>query len=474
MKSPIVKGISSLTVLGLLLVTAIVMRAPSAAAQDASGAKQGVAKSPPAGGQATSQGQQSGPAADATKKDAPKKDARYAATPPELEPYGRFANPYKRFFLEALEATGPGRDLPEPDVATVKIGLLAPFERTHEGYMGRPIYDGVVMAIDEANAEGGYKGKPFELVPRNDTGLWGASANEIARFAYDDDCWGIIGSVDSANTHIAIRVGLKIEIPIITPADTDPTFSETRIPWAFRNIPDDRQFAYTIAWHVFKDLGLERVAILRANNRYGRFGVSEFRAGAVRFAKPAPVEINYEVEFENVNPDFTAQLERLEATQPEGLVLWADADAAANVVKAIRAKGFKMPIFACERVVNPDFITIAGEAAEGVVGVFPFNPDRGDPDYEAFVKKYEERTGVRPLCYAAYAYDSTKMLVEAIRKAGLNRWKIRDALAEMPTFKGVTGESRMDLTLTNRASICLCTVKNGKWVFGEPAVTRVW
>jgi branched-chain amino acid transport system substrate-binding protein len=403
------------------------------------------------------------------------KDDVYANTPKELQPFARLKEPYKRFFLEPLEANGPGRDLPEPtDVKTVKIGLLAPFERTHEGYMGKPILDGVKMAIEEANAEGGYKGKPFELVARNDTGLWGASANEIARFSYDENCWGIIGSVDSANTHIAIRVGLKTEIPIITPADTDPTFSETRIPWAFRNIPDDRQFTYTIAWHVFRDLDLKRVAMLRTNNRYGRFGVGEFRAGAVRFGRPAPIEINYEVAYENVNPDFKDQLERIEKTAPEGLVLWADAVAAAHLVKAIRARGFKMPIFASERVVNDDFIKVAGPAAEGVVGVYPYNPDRGDPDYDAFAKKYEARTGGKPLCYAAYAYDSTKMLVEAIRKVGLNRFLIRDALAAMPAYKGVTGESHMDLTLTNRASIVFCTVKGGKWVFGEPKVTRTW
>ncbi len=398
----------------------------------------------------------------------------YANQPKELEPFSRFAKPYKRFFLEPLEANGPGRDSPEPDVKTVKIGLLAPFERSHEGYMGKPIHEGVKMAIEEANAEGGYKGKPFELVARNDTGLWGASANEIARFAYDEDCWGIIGSVDAANTHIAIRVALKVEIPVITPADTDYTFSETRIPWAFRNIPDDRQFTYTLAWHIFKDLDLKRVAILRTNNRYGRFGVAQFRKGAVRFARPAPIEINYEVAYENVNPEFTAQIERIEKTSPEGLVLWADAVPAGRLVKAIRERGFKMPIFMCERAVNPEFLKAAGPAAEGVIGVYPFNPARGDPDYEAFSRKYERRTGEGPLCYAAYAYDSTKMLVEAIRKAGLNRFLIRDALSSMPVYKGVTGESHMDLTLTNRASIVLCTVKDGRWVFGVPEVTRGW
>ena len=330
------------------------------------------------------------------------------------------------------------------------------------------------VSIEEANAAGGYKGKPFELAARNDTGLWGASANEIARFAYDEDCWGIIGSVDAANTHIAIRVALKIEIPMITPADTDPTFSETRIPWAFRNIPDDRQLTYSIMWHVFKDHAFQKVAMVRANNRYGRFGVGEFRAGAVRFGKPAPIEINYEVAMENVNPELTAQIERIEKTAPEAIVLWADARPGALIVKKIRERGFKMPIYACERVVTPEFIEVAGPAAEGVVASYPFNPQGGDPAYEAFAAKYRERTKKDPTVHAAYGYDATNMLIEAVRKSGLNRFRIRDTLAEMTSYKGVTGLCRFDYTLTNRAPTILCTVKGGRWVFGEPRSSQTW
>ncbi|MBN1417207.1 MAG: ABC transporter substrate-binding protein [Planctomycetes bacterium] len=407
--------------------------------------------------------------------DPPAKEERYADTPKELEPFGRFVKePYKRFFLEPLEALGPGRDVPEPDVETVKIGLLAPIERTHEEYIGKPISEGVRLAIEDANAAGGYEGKPFELLVRNDNGLWGSSASEIVRFAYDDACWGIIGSVDSANTHIAIRVALKIEIPIITPGDTDPTFSETNIPWAFRNIPDDRQMAYTIVFYVFRELGLDRVAIVRTNNRYGRFGVGEFRAGSVRFRKPAPIEINYEVHFENVNPDLTLQMDRLEETKPEGVVLWADAVAAGHIVKAMRARGLTMPVFACDRAVHPNFVRVAGPAAEGVVGAYPFDPDRGDPAYDDFAKRYEERTGTKPTSYAAYGYDAAMMYVQAIRKAGLNRFRIRDALQEMRNFKGITGEARFDHSLSNRAPVVLATVKDGRFVFDEPKVKKAW
>jgi ABC-type branched-subunit amino acid transport system substrate-binding protein len=418
--------------------------------------------------------------AEDTSKDNDEVIKPYGNTPEDLRPYNRFVRkPYKQFFVSPpdnpIEFFGPGRDKPEPDVKTVKIGLLAPLERTHEDYMGRPMLWATQMAIDEANAAGGYKGKPFELIVRNDNGLWGASANEIAAFSYQDKVWAIIGSVDGANTHIAIRVALKTEVPMMNVSDTDPTLMETKIPWVFRNIADDRQMTYTIAYYVYKQLGYRRVAILRTNNRYGRFGVGEFRASSIRLGKPAPIEINYEVHFKNVNPDFTIQMERIEKVRPEAVLLWADAEAAGYIVKEMRKRGLNMPIFASDRVVNPTFLKIAGEAAEGVVATYPYNPD--DTDNEklvAFKQCYKERFGIEPDAYAAHAYDGTNMVIDAIRKAGLNRYRIRDELAKMKRYQGVTGEIMMDDVYSDRSSCAIATVRNGKFVFGEPKIARLF
>ncbi|MCC7264493.1 MAG: ABC transporter substrate-binding protein [Candidatus Latescibacteria bacterium] len=395
----------------------------------------------------------------------------YGNTPEDLRPYHNFVQqPYKQFFLEPLAFTGPGRDQAEPQVDSVKIGVLAPLERSYETYIGRPMLDGIQIAIDEANAQGGYQGKPFALVVHNDTGLWGASANEIARFTYQDSAWAVIGTVDGANTHIAIRVALKTEIPVMNVADTDPTLVETRIPWIFRDIADDRQMTYTIAYYAFKEMNYQKVAILRANNRYGRFGVSEFRSAAVRLGRPTPIEINYETNYDQVNPEFKVQLERLKKVKPDAVVLWADAEAAGELVKRIREAGLKMPLLACDRVVNPRFLQLAGPAAEGVIATSPYNPDADSPALKHFAAAYHQRTGADPGVYAAHAYDGTWMVIEAIRKAGLNRYRIRDALAETKSYQGVTGLIEMDDAYSDRGPVTMATVRQGRFAFGLPEV----
>jgi ABC-type branched-subunit amino acid transport system substrate-binding protein len=399
----------------------------------------------------------------------------YGNTPEELRPYGRFVRkPYKQFFVTPLEFTGPGREKPEPDVSTVKIGLLAPLERSHEAYIGKRLLRGVELAIDEANAAGGYRGKPFELIVRNDTGLWGASANEVVAFSYVDSVWAVIGTVDGANTHIAIRVALKTELPVMNVADTDPTLVETKIPWIFRNIADDRQMAYTIAYHVYRELGFKRVAILRANNRYGRLGVSEFRTGSVRLKHPAPIEINYEIAYTHLNPEFRVQIERLKRVKPDAVVLWADGGAGGHLVRRIRETGLEMPVFACDRVLDPRFLELAGNAAEGVVAAVPFNPEADIPRLGQFNVAYRKRYDEEPTVYAAHAYDGAHMVIRAIWKAGLNRYRIRDALAEMDGYTGVTGEIVMDEVHADRGPVTMATVRNGRWVYNEPKVAGVF
>ena len=126
---------------------------------------------------------------------------------------------------------------------TVKIGFIGPIVPTVSVATGGKSHDekpwarrcsrAAKLAIEEANAQGRLPQRkiPFELVVKNDNGLWGSSGNEIINMAYKDNVWAILGTIDGANSHIAIRVALKTEILMMNTGDTDPTFIETNIPW---------------------------------------------------------------------------------------------------------------------------------------------------------------------------------------------------------------------------------------------------
>jgi branched-chain amino acid transport system substrate-binding protein len=402
-----------------------------------------------------------------------KTNLNYASSSADVEPFGG-VQPFKEHFLIQMEYTGSGRGIPEPEnLETVKIGFLGPIMPTvsvatggksHEEALGIAMLRACRLAIEEGNAKGGYLKRkiPFELCVRNDNALWGASGSEVIHLAYKDNVWAIIGGIDGANTHIAIRVALKIEIPWMTPGDLDPTYIETNIPWVLRCIGDDRQQNYILIDYIFRKLNYQRVAIIRSSNRYGRFGVREIRDSARRLERPIVIEMAYKVGSE----DFQMQLDRIQTYKPDAIVHWGDGEDGARVLNAIRARGWSQPFFTCDRAVSDEFLKIAGPNAEGVICSYPWNPDRKDPKLEAFRDAFKKRWGVEPDTYAAHAYDGINMLIWAIQTAGLNRAKIRDVLAYRPDpFPGVTGDIPLSSALDDAGEVFLSRCENGRWKF---------
>src|SRR5208282_878769 len=279
--------------------------------------------------------------------------------------------PYYEFYQDLIEYNGAARDIPDPDLKDlneIRIGLLAPLYDHPDQVLGNRMLSGANMAIDEANAAGGYCGKPFRLVTHNDynnwqnrsaaaagvskdSAIWGAASNDAVRMIYDDKVWAIFGSLSSESTHITLRLMLKAETPLVNSASTDPTIPETIIPWYFTDIQDDRLQGYTLARHIYTELGLKRIAILRVNDRYGRFGVLKFRDASRRLGHPVVIE----------------------QSRVDAIVLWTDVGPAAKILQQMRELGMKQRVFGSHRTISgtssDELVKLAGPAAEGFEAV---------------------------------------------------------------------------------------------------------
>jgi branched-chain amino acid transport system substrate-binding protein len=132
----------------------------------------------------------------------------------------------------------------------------------------------------------------------------------------------------------------------------------------------------------------------------------------------------------------------------------------------------KQPVFASDRIVNPEFLKIAGPLAEGIVSTCQYNPDADIPELKAFKINYFKRFGQEPDVFACHAYDGMNILIKAIQKAGLNRALIRDILTDMKTFngyQGVTGKVEFDGSWNNVRPIFMVKISNGKFEFSPAA-----
>ena len=408
---------------------------------------------------------------------APRSLKPYTGAPEDLRPFSKFTKPYHEYYQDLIEYNGAARDVPDPDLkdlSEIRIGFLAPLYDHPDQVLGNRMLNGATMAIDEANAAGGYGGKPFRLVTHNDydnwqnssagatgvardSAIWGAASNDAVRMIYEDKVWAMFGSISSESTHIALRLTLKAETPLINSASTDPTIPETIIPWYFTDIQDDRVQGYTLARHLYSELGMKRVAILRVNDRYGRFGVLKFRDASRRLGHPVVIE----QKFLRGDTDFRRQLQVIEDSRVDAIVLWTDIGPAAMILQQMQELGMKQRVFGSHRTIGDDLVKLAGPAAEGFEAVFPYDPTRTDPRWLEFNARYEMRFHERPDHFAALAYDAMQILIEAICRAGLNKGRIRDALTGTETHKGVTGDMVFDPNCKNIAPLFLAHVHNG-------------
>ena len=400
----------------------------------------------------------------------------YAGTPKDLEPYGNFAQPYWRNYTTPNLYTGAGRDIPEPkDLREVRIGFLGPVAKQADQVYGLRMLNGAQMAIDEANARGGYGGRPFRLMVHDDytnwqygaeggeerptdASIWGAPLDEAVKMIYGEKDWAIFGSISSESTHMMLRLALKAEFPIVNSASTDPTVPETYVPWYFTDIQDDRVQGYTLARRIFTELGLKRAALLRVNNRYGRMGVEKFRDAAVRLGHPVVIE----QKFLPGDTDYHRELRIIRDSRVDAIVLWADEAQAAEILKEMRELGMKQRVFGSYRTLGDELLKDAGAAAEGFEAVYPYDPTRTDAKWVDLERRYEAEYHEKPEQFAALAYDAMNVLLESICRAGLNRARIQDALDQVYRYDGVTGPMVFDPLNKNVSPMYLGTVRDGK------------
>lgn len=410
----------------------------------------------------------------------------YAGTPKDLEPYGKFSTPYFQNYTTPNIYLGAGRDIPVPtDVNEVRIGFLGPVATQSNQAYGLRMLHGAQLAIDEANARGGYGGKPFRLMLHDDysnwqfgaeageqrptdTAIWGAPLDAAVKMIYQEKDWAIFGSISSESTHMVLRLALKAEIPIVNSASTDPTIPETYVPWYFTDLQDDRVQSYTLARRIYTELGLKRAALLRVNNRYGRMGVEKFRAASLRLGHPLVIEQKYLPG----DTDFRRELRIIRDSRVDAIVLWGDQSEAAEILKQMRALGMHQRAFGAYRTLGDELLAKAGPAAEGFEAVYPYDPTRTEPKWVAFEQRYAGQYHEQPEQFAALAYDAMNILLESICRAGLNRARIQDALDQVYGYDGVTGNMVFDPNNKNVSPMFLGAVHEGKVTY-RPATMNV-
>jgi branched-chain amino acid transport system substrate-binding protein len=376
------------------------------------------------------------------------------------------AQPYRRGGQEPLDFRGPGREAPEPDVAEVVLGWFGPGDPDHPEF--GTLWRGALLALDQENAAGGYEapastpganapaGKPFRLVPAWSESPWQAGIADLVRVVYDRGAWAVIGGVDGTSTHLAVQVALKSHFLLLSPGSTDVSTERANVPWLFSLPPGDEATAPVLV-----------AALARAVAGGGGFAVAASTDHATH-ATLAAVRKELErrrlvpralVEFAPAEADAGALIAHLLEGGPRAVVVLAPAVEAGRLVAALRAAGFGGTVLGGPTAASDAFRVAAGDAAEGVVAPRSIEPGAR---WAAFAAAYEERWGTAPDEPAARGYDAVELAVAAVRRAGLNRARVRDAVRALAPWSGAAGTVTWDALGRNQAPVSL-----GRWTAGR-------
>lgn len=299
----------------------------------------------------------------------------------------------------------------------IVIGYAAPMTG-ESAKMGDDISKGVNLAVDEWNAKGGIHGKPIRLKGYDDRAD-PKEAVSVAQRAISQDVKGVVGHYNSSCTIPASNLYDEAGVVMITPASTNPQVTSRGLKHIFRVCGRDDQQGKKMA-DVLQPLGKIKVAILHDKTTYGQGLADEFR----KHLNPDIQVVIYEA-IQRGDKDFSAILTKVKSLEPDFVMFGGLYTEGGLLTKQMRDLGLKATFLSGDGTFDPEYIRIAGKAAEGAWLTYAPPADE-IPTAAEFLKNFKAKYGeVGP--YSLFAYDATNILLSAISKNSQGKG---DALAE--------------------------------------------
>ena len=378
----------------------------------------------------------------------------------------------------AMMSPGSGGLQPASGAAgkVIKIGVDLPMSGG-EAPNGEPTNNGVLLAIDDANKAGGYKGMMFEEVLKDDAvnGVHDPAqgAKNIQELLADSAVVGLVASFNSNVGKATIPITNAAGVVHISPAQTNPGLTKpefgaldvrkarpTEINY-FRVCPTDDLQGPVAADYAFKNIKAKKVAILDDQETYGKGIADEFEK---EFKRLGGTVVSHDG-IPKGTQDFHAILTAIKAKGPDLLFFGGVTTTGGGLVrKQMKDVGLSIPYEGGDGIVEDEFLKVAGDDANGSYGTVAAENAEKLPSAQGFIKGYKAKFNSDPGAYSANAYVAANIIIDAVKAVGPDRAKVRAWVASLKDYKSIIGTFSFDKNgdTTNKI-ISVYAVKNGKW-----------
>jgi branched-chain amino acid transport system substrate-binding protein len=322
------------------------------------------------------------------------------------------------------------------------------------------------LLADQVNKDWGVqvgnKKYPIKLVIEDNEDKAESAAAAAQKLISQNNVLAILGPNASGNAIPAARICEDAGVIMITPWSTNPKTTEGK-KFVFRACFIDDFQGQVMAKFARDNLKAQTAAVLYdVASEYNK-GIAEFFK---KFFEAAGGKVVTFASYTKDDKDFSSQLTIIKGANPEVLFLPNYYNEVPLQAQQARRLGLTCAIIGSDSWGSQELLTLGAKDLEGSYFSTHYAPDIATETAQKFIRDYEARYGKKPDDVAALTYDAGRLLCSAITKAGaLDRKKVRDALAAIPEFEGVTGKMKFTGTGDPIKSAVILKIKDGKFTY---------
>jgi len=356
---------------------------------------------------------------------------------------------------------------------TLGIGLCAPMSGGAASW-GEKSEKGAKFAIERINARGG-------VVPRGASGAVKLELIEVAddkndpregasiaqRFIDNEKILAMIGPLTSTVALAQAPIMNKNGLVQFAIGATAPAYTEAG-PYSFRLVPTDAFQGRYIAKWADSQGKWKTYAVIYVNDDYGRGLADVFKTGLKEIGVDEKNVVASEAFLPN-DTDFTAQLAKIKGLDPDALFIAGHYKEGALIARQARELGLDAQILGTDGIGHPEYIKIAGKAAEGTIYTGYFSLEDTRPYIQNWAAEFKKKYGYDPGLVEAIANDCVELTARAAEISGDSRIDIAIGLAAIGPYyqpvMGALGENRFDQNGDMVRDMLMYVVKDGTAVF---------
>jgi len=328
---------------------------------------------------------------------------------------------------------------------------------------GSDTREGIELAVEQANAAGGIRGKKVRVLFEDDKSTTQEASQKVRQLIDRDKVVALLGEVASSRSLAGGLIANTSHVPMVSPSSTAVEVTQGR-DWVFRTCFTDEQQGQVAARFVKNELKKSRVGVFfAAQDTYSSGLAKTFRDEFRKLGGEIVVDKGYQ----KGETNFTTYLNELKASAPEAIFVPNYYNEMVQIARQAKQVGIPGTMFVGgDGWDSANLLEGAGAELEGAYFTNHSAPDVPWPNAKAFVSAFQARYKHVPSSLSAQGYDATKILFAAIDRAPeLTPSAIRTALTETRNFQGATGTISIDANRNANKPIVVVKITDKKFAY---------